>query len=412
MNRTRQETDDVVVTGLGLVTPAGIGVRDNWARVCAGTPTATEDPALTGAAVDFSCRVPGFDATAALGRATAFRTDRFVQLALVAAREAVAGAGLDPATWDGARVGVVLGNSLGGSATFERQHRELLDHGVGDVSPMMVPMSMVNMVAGNVSIDCGARGPSLVTATACASGTTAIGVGRDLLRSGACDVVIAGGTESALSPAVLAGLSRMGALSARRDDPSRASRPFDVARDGFVAAEGAGVLVLERGAAAAPRSARVLARVVGFGASADAHHVTAPEPGGSGLEAAVRAALADGDLTPGEVGHVNAHGTSTPLNDVTEAAVLARVFGDRPAVTSTKGVTGHTLAAAGAIEAAYCVLALRDSVVPPTANLDTLDPAVAVDVVAGAARRVDLDVVVSTSLGFGGFNAALALAAA
>lgn len=399
------------MTGLGLVTPAGLGVRENWARVRAGTPTAAPDPDLEGAAVAFSCRVPGFKAAELLGRATAFRTDRFVQLALVAAREAVADAGLDPSTWDGARVGVVLGNSLGGSTTFERQHRELLDNGVGDVSPMMVPMSMVNMVAGYLSIDCGARGPSLVTATACASGTTAIGVGRDLLRAGACDVVLAGGTESALSPAVLAGLSRMGALSARSDDPARASRPFDVDRDGFVAAEGAGMVVLERRTDAVARSATVLATVLGFGASADAHHVTAPEPDGTGLESAVRAALADAELAPDEVDHVNAHGTSTPLNDATEAAVLARMFGDRPAVTSTKGVTGHTLAAAGAIEAAYTVLALRDGVVPPTANLENLDPAVDVDVVSGAARPAPLKVALSTSLGFGGFNAALALAA-
>jgi 3-oxoacyl-[acyl-carrier-protein] synthase II len=411
MRAARQAAGDVVVTGLGLVTPAGIGVADNWARVRSGVPTAALDPALDGAAVDFSCRVPGFDAAALLGRATAFRTDRFVQLALVAAREAVADAGLDPATWDGARVGVVLGNSLGGSTTFERQHRELLDSGVDDVSPMMVPMSMVNMVAGYVSIDCGARGPSLVTATACASGTTAIGIARDLLRSGSCDVVLAGGTESALSPAVLAGLRRMGALSARGADPARASRPFDVDRDGFVAAEGAGILVLERRSDAVARSARIRAGVLGFGASADAHHITAPEPDGAGMELALRMCLSDGDLTSGEIDHVNAHGTSTPLNDATEAAVLARVLGDRPAVTSTKGVTGHTLAAAGAIEAAYLVLALRDDVVPPTANLTNLDPAVTVDVVSGAERPVPLDVAVSTSLGFGGFNAALALSA-
>jgi 3-oxoacyl-[acyl-carrier-protein] synthase II len=412
MTAVRRDADEVVVTGLGLVTPAGVGVAENWRRIRSGTPTAATDPDLAGAAVDFSCRVPGFDAAALLGRKNAFRTDRFVQLALVAAREAIASAGLDPATWDGARVGVVLGNSLGGSATFERQHRELLDNGVSDVSPMMVPMSMVNMAAGYLSIDCGARGPSLVTATACASGTTAIGIGRDLLRSGACDVVLAGGTESAMSPAVLAGLNRMGALSARAGDPAAASRPFDADRDGFVAAEGAGLLVLERRADAVARSAPAHAVLLGYGASADAHHITAPDPDGAGMELALRAALADGGLSAADIDHVNAHGTSTPLNDVTEAAVLARVLGDRPAVTSTKGVTGHTLAAAGAIEAIYTALALRDQVVPPTANLTNLDPRVTVDVVAGAERPAPLRVAVSTSLGFGGFNAALALAAA
>jgi 3-oxoacyl-[acyl-carrier-protein] synthase II len=408
----RRAADEVVVTGLGLVTPAGVGVAENWARIRSGVSTAATDPALAGAAVDFSCRVPGFDAAALLGRKTALRADRFVQLALVAAREAIACAGLDPATWDGARVGIVLGNSLGGSVTFERQHRELLDHGVDDVSPLLVPMSMVNMAAGYLSIDCGARGPSLVTATACASGTTAIGIGRDLLRAGTCDVVVAGGTESALSPAVLAGLSRMGALSARAGDPATASRPFDAARDGFVAAEGAGILVLERRADAVARSAPMHAVLLGFGASADAHHITAPEPNGAGMELALRMALADGDLAAADVDHVNAHGTSTPLNDATEAAVLARVLGDRPAVTSAKGVTGHTLAAAGAIEAIYTALALRDQVVPPTANLTDLDPRVSVDVVAGAERPTPMRVAVNTSLGFGGFNAALAMAAA
>jgi len=403
--------DDVVVTGLGLVTPAGIGVEDNWARIRSGQSAAAIDPALHGSAIDFSCRVPGFNADALLGRATAWRTDRFVQLALVAARQAIAHAGLDPSTWDGARVGVVLGNSLGGSATFERQHRELLDGGVGNVSPLVVPMSMVNMVAGYVSIDCSARGPSLVTATACASGTTAIGTGRQLLLSGACDVVLAGGTESAFSPTVLAGLSRMGALSTRSHDPGTASRPFDAERDGFVPGEGAGVLVLERRADATARGATALACLLGYGASADAHHVTAPEPTGAGLDLALRAALADAAISPCEVDHVNAHGTSTPLNDATEAAVLSRVLTDRTAVTSTKGVTGHTLAAAGAIEAAYTVLALRDGVVPPTANLQTLDPGVDVDVVAGQERHAPLQVAVSTSLGFGGLNAALVLSA-
>jgi len=403
---------EIVVTGLGLVTPAGIGVAANWEQVSAGRPAAAPDPALAGAAVEFSCRVPGFDAGALLGRALALRADRFVQLALVAAREAVADAGLDPATWDGARVGVVLGNSLGGSATLERQHAELMGGDVDDVSPLTVPMTMVNMVAGYVAMDRGARGPVLVTATACASGTTAIGVARDLLRAGACDVVLAGGTESALTPLVLAGLRRMGALSGRADDPAAASRPFDAERDGFVPAEGAGVLVLERRSDAVARGARQRAVVLGFGASADAYHLTAPDPEGRGLERALRAALADAGLGADDVDHVNAHGTSTPLNDVTEAAALRRVLGRGAAVTSTKGVTGHTLAAAGAIEAGYAVLALEHGLVPPTANLKNLDPAVDLDVVADGARQVPLRVAVSTSLGFGGMNAALALAAA
>lgn len=401
---------DVVVTGLGMVTPAGIGTADSWARVCAGVPAAATDPARSDAEPDILCQVPEFDAAALLGRAMEFRSDRFVQLAIVAGREAIRAARLDPSTWDGARVGVVLGNSLGGSGTFERQHRVLLQDGVDDVSSLTVPMSMVNMAAGYLSIDCGARGPSLVTATACASGTTAVGIGRDLLRSASCDVVLAGGTESALSPTVLAGLNRMGALSRRTEDPVRASRPFDIDRDGFVVGEGAGIVVLERRRDAVARSAPILASVLGFGASADAHHITAPHPSGAGLESALRTALSQGGLGPEDIEYVNAHGTSTRLNDALEAAVLARVLGDGPAVSSTKGVTGHTLAAAGAIEAAFAVLALRDGVMPPTANLESLDPAVEVDVVAGQARKAPLQVAVSTSMGFGGFNAVLALA--
>ena len=388
MTAAGRSSGEVVVTGLGLVTPAGIGVAENWKTIRSGMSTAATDPELAGAAVDFSCRVPDFNPVALLGRATAFRTDRFVQLALVAAREAVADAGLDPATWDGARVGVVLGNSLGGSVTFERQHRELIDNGVDDVSPLMVPMSMVNMVAGYVSIDCGARGPSLVTATACASGTTAIGIARDLLRSGACDVVLAGGTESALSPAVLAGLGRMGALSARADDPTTASRPFDIDRDGFVAAEGAGILVLERRADAVARSAPIQAALLGFGASADAHHITAPAPGGAGMELALRMALADGGLTPADIDHVNAHGTGTTRGDRFEARGVAEVFGKPVPVFAPLSRFGNLGAGSALMELACSVLALQNGQLPGTLNHANPDPACPVAVHTGSPRPI------------------------
>ncbi|MEU6130718.1 beta-ketoacyl-[acyl-carrier-protein] synthase family protein [Saccharopolyspora sp. NPDC047091] len=402
---------DAAVTGLGLVTPAGVGVAENWRRVCAGRSTARTDERLAGDQVDISCRVPDFDAERLLGAATARRVDRFVQLALVAAREAVADAGLDPASWDGDRVAVVIGNSLGGTGTVERQHRRHHEEGDRVVSPLTIPASMSNMVAGHVAIDCAARGPSLVTATACASGTTAVGLGRALLRAGQCDLVLAGGAESALSPTAMAALNRMGALS-RHGDPGSACRPFDADRDGFVAAEAAGFLVLERPESAAARGARVRARVSGYGSATDAHHPTTPHPRGAGLERSIREALRDADVPGSAVEHVNAHGTGTKLNDVTEAAVLLRSLGDSAAVTSTKGVTGHALAAAGAIEAAYAVLALETGTVPPTANLARLDPEIGVDVVAGEPRQRRLRTALSTSLGFGGHNAALLLTAA
>ncbi|MFE6737091.1 beta-ketoacyl-[acyl-carrier-protein] synthase family protein [Streptomyces tubercidicus] len=402
----------VAITGMGLVTPAGSGVGENWKRIVAGVPAAARDPQLRSEEVDFSCRVPGFDADALLGRRTAWKLDRFVQIALVAARQAVADSGLDSDAWDGARVGVVLGNSLGGTATFEKQHRTYYTEAPEDVSPLMIPMGMVNMVAGYVAMDQRIHGPSLVTATACASGASALGTARQWLTSGVCDVVLAGGTESAISPATLTGLSQMGALSHRMDDPAAASRPFAADRDGFVAAEGAAVLILERDEDARARGTRPYARITGYGASSDAYHATAPHPQGDGLARALRTALTDAGVAPDEVAHVNAHGTSTPLNDLTEAQALYRVFGSRPAVTSTKGVTGHTLAAAGAIEAAYTALSLRYGVIPPTANVRDVDPQIEVDVVTGAARTVPVEIAVSTSLGFGGHNAALVLTAA
>jgi 3-oxoacyl-[acyl-carrier-protein] synthase II len=403
---------EIAITGIGLLTPAGQGIEQNWERILAGRSAASLDPALLGQPIDFTCRVPDFDPDRELGRQLAWRSDRFVQLAVVAARDAVDDAKLDPATWNSGRVGVVLGNSLGGAATLERQHLTLLTEGAGEVSPLTVPMTMVNMVAGAVSIDCRATGPSMVIGTACASGANAIGAAMELLRTNRCDVVLAGSVESALTPACMNALHRMGALSKRRDDPAAASRPFDVNRDGFVAAEGAGVLVLERAEDAAARGAFRYAHLAGFGAASDAHHITAPDPLGRGMERALRAALADAGTEPGEVDYVNAHGTSTPLNDSAEAAVLTRVLGEHGCVSSTKGVTGHTLAAAGAIEAAYAALSVAYSHVPPTANLTELDPRITLDVVAGAARSQQVGVAVSTSLGFGGHNAALVLRSA
>jgi 3-oxoacyl-[acyl-carrier-protein] synthase II len=400
------------VTGVGMVTAAGVGTRAGWERILLGEPTAARDPALAGLPVDFSCRVPGFDADALLGRRLAWRTGRYIHLALVAAREAVADAGLDPRTWDGARVGVVLGNALGGTAQWEEQHRTLFDEGPEQVSPMLIPMAGVSMVSGYVAMDLGAAGPNLATVTACASGATAIGTARDLLRAGHCDVVLAGGAEASLTPLILSTFTRMGALSRRGGDPAAASRPFDAGRDGFVAGEGAAVLVLEHPHRARARGARIRAHISGYGASADAHHATAPHPQGVGAERALRAALADACLAPERIDHVNAHGTSTPQGDAVEAAVIERVLGDRPSVTSVKGVTGHPLGAAGAIEAVCTVLTVEQSLAPPTANLDGLDPGFALDVVAKQPRAAEVRAATSHSFGFGGQNAVLVVTAA
>ncbi|MFC9244744.1 beta-ketoacyl-[acyl-carrier-protein] synthase family protein [Streptomyces sp. NPDC057136] len=399
---------DAAVTGVGMVSSAGIGARTAWERIRAGESTAAGlVPALEGTPADFGCAVPAFDPAKAVGRRKVWRLDRSSQFAIAAAAEALADAGLDPSTWDGARVGVVLGNGIGGAATWEKQHNVLRDEGPLKVSPLLIPMLSLNMSAGYVAMECGARGPNFVTATACASGTTAVGMARELLRSGQCDVVVTGGTEACLVPSIVSGFSQMGALSKRRKAPSTASRPFDADRDGFVPAEGAAVLVLERTEHAKARGARIRAFVSGFGASADAHHATAPDPKGTGAELAVRNALSDAGLGPADVDHVNAHGTSTPLNDVAEARMIRRVIGDHPAVTSIKGVVGHALGAAGAIEAVATVLTIEDGHVPPTANLECLDPEVEVDVVAKAGRDLTVEVAVSNSFGFGGQNAVL-----
>jgi 3-oxoacyl-[acyl-carrier-protein] synthase II len=400
---------DIAVTGLGLVTPAGVGTGPSWQAVCEGRSGAALDPELEGGPVRISARVPGFDADALLGGRKALRLDRFTQFALVAAREALQDAGLDPRQWDGARVGVVLGCADGGPATVEAQHDVLREGGPRRVSPLLLPMQLPNMLAGQVAIEFGARGPNLVVATACASGATAIGTALDLLRLDRCDVVLAGGSEAMITPLVMAGFAQMGALSTREDAPASASRPFDIERDGFVAGEGSGVLVLERADDARARGARIRARLVGYGASADANHITAPHPEGIGFGTAVRAVLTDAGACPADVAHVNAHGTSTPLNDLAESRMLRRLLPGTTLVTSTKGATGHLLGAAGAVEAAFTVLAIEHGLVPPTANLETLDPRIDLNV-ATRPTPLRVDLALSNSFGFGGQNAVLAFA--
>ncbi|OQD57375.1 3-oxoacyl-ACP synthase [Streptomyces phaeoluteigriseus] len=403
---------EIAVTGLGLVTPAGHTAEANWAALSRGRSLATPDPELAGLPVDFSCRVTDFDAETELGRAWARRGDRFIQFALVAARRAVADAGLDRHTWEADRIGVVLGVGSNSLSTYVTEFGHL---GAGQperVSPLALPRSVPSMAAGEVAIDLGVRGPNFTTASACASGATAIGVARDLLRSGTCDIVLAGGSESARSRMTATCFTRMRALSRRKAEPALASRPFDAQRDGFVLGEGAGILVLERACAARARRAPVLALLRGYGAGADAHHPIAPHPRGDGAVRAIHTALADAGCGPGDVGHINAHGTSTPLNDAAEAGALVRVFGDDgPPVTASKGVIGHALGAAGAIQAAYTVLALRHAAVPPVANFEGQDGDHKLDVVARRPRPMRGDVGISCSFGFGGQNAVLLFAA-
>ncbi|PWJ05930.1 beta-ketoacyl-[acyl-carrier-protein] synthase family protein [Streptomyces sp. NWU49] len=407
-------TGPVAVTGLGLITPAGEDADTTWEAVRRGAGTAADrDPTLAGLPVDFSCRVPlaRDDLDRRVGR-TAWRMSRNAVLAVLAAREAVHDAGLDPRTWDGDRVAVVIGCGLGSDAVREEQARRLEEQGADMVSALTVPQIIPNMAAGEVSIDLGARGPGLAPATACASGATAVAVARDLLASGRCDIAVAGATEAAVTPLAATAFWRMGTLSGRTGAVTAASRPFAADRDGFVLAEGAGVLVLERAEDAAARGARVRARLVGCGSTSDAHHPTTPAPDARGAEAALRTALADAGLAPHDVDHVNAHGTSTPLNDAGEAALIARVLPHRPSVTAPKGVLGHGLGSAGAVEAALTVLTLQHGTVPPIANLDAPAPGFTIDCVTGEPRRQDVRVAVSHSFGFGGHNVVLVLARA
>ncbi|MDQ0810402.1 3-oxoacyl-[acyl-carrier-protein] synthase II [Streptomyces sp. B3I7] len=410
---TAGTTAPVAVTGLGLLTPAGDGTDATWDGVRRGLGTAAHDPALHGLPVDFSCRVPlsSEELGRRIGRA-AWRMARNSGLAVLAAREAVLDAGLDPGSWDGDRVAVVLGCGLGADAEREAQAVRLRESGPEAVSALTSALVLSNMASGEVSIDLGARGPVLAPNTACASGGSALAVARDLLAAGRCDIAVAGATEAAVTPLVCAGFWRAGALSRRTGTPVGASRPFAADRDGFVLAEGAGVLVLERTGDAAARGARVRALLVGCGSTADAHHPTAPAPGARGAEAALRTALSDAGLAPHDVDHVNAHGTSTPLGDAGEAALIARVLPHRPSVTAPKGVLGHGLGAAGAIEAALTVLTLQHRTVPPIANLGAPAPEFGLDCVSKEPRRQDVRVAVSHSFGFGGHNVVLALARA
>ncbi|MDT0447833.1 beta-ketoacyl-[acyl-carrier-protein] synthase family protein [Streptomyces hesseae] len=403
-----------VVTGLGLVTPGGVGLTATWRTVCRGGSTARNDPELAAAPVPLACRVPAFDRTRVPARMP-WRLDRSTRLLLVAADESLRHAGIRPGEWEPSRVAVVIGSAAGGVTTFESAHRTFLEHGPAGLSPLTLPGFLPNMAAAaHLALELGVTGPSLHTSTACASGATALITACLLLAAGACDIALAGGTDAMVTPLCAAAFARMGALSRRTGEPAAASRPFDRDRDGFVLGEGAAVLVLERAAHARARGTPPLAHVVGHAATGDAHHPVAPDPRGRGLRAAVSQALRQAGVTVTDVHHVNAHGTGTPLNDRVEASVIRELYGrSAPSVTSVKGTLGHTMGAAGAIEAALTVQTLLTGSVPPTANFRAPDAGTAgIDLVVARPRQQGPKLAVSHSLGFGGHNTVVALAAA
>ncbi|MBT2382908.1 beta-ketoacyl synthase [Streptomyces sp. ISL-11] len=399
------------VTGLGVVSAAGIGADRTWHTVThSDAPDSVGPlPELDGLTCDFMYTIADLDTEGILGAAAARLMDRFTRLAVIAAREAMADAALDTSAWDSGRVAVVIGSAHGGLPFYDAQHEVLARKGARRVSPMVAPLSAVNGAASNVCTDLGVHGPSMAVSATCCSGTMAIGTAYQLLRAGVCDIALAGGAESVRSRLLIAGVCQMRALSTRRDDPARACRPFDIDRDGFVMGEGAGLLVMERPEHAAARGARVRAGVAGYAASSDAYGMVAPHPDGIGIEYALRTAMAEADVTAADVGHVNAHGTSTVLNDLIEGNAIHRVLGEHGLVTSTKSMTGHTLGASGGIETALTVLSLEHRLVPPTVNLETPDPRIPVEVVRKEARPVAANCAVKSSLGIGGHNAALVL---
>ncbi|MQG90437.1 MAG: beta-ketoacyl-ACP synthase II [SAR202 cluster bacterium] len=405
-------TDRVVVTGIGLVTPVGLNSESTWNSLVEGRSGI--DYISLFDAEGYESRIAGevdnFDASAALGRKEAKRLDRFSQFACVAALEALEHANLNMEKEDADRVGVLIGSGVGGIITISDQHKILLKRGPKRVSPFLVPMMLGDMASGQVSMMIGAKGPNFSTVSACATGADSIGEALEMIRRGRADVVIAGGTEAAICEIGVAGFNSCMALSTRNEDPQGASRPFDSDRDGFVLGEGAGLLVLESLEHAEKRGANILAEMSGYGASSDAHHVTQPHPDGEGAARAMKWAIEDAGITPDKVDYINAHGTSTPLNDKYETIAMKRMYGDHAynlAISSTKSMTGHLLGAAGAIEAAFTVLAIKNDIVPPTINIENPDPECDLNYIPNTAKKQPVNVAMSNSLGFGGHNASL-----
>jgi 3-oxoacyl-[acyl-carrier-protein] synthase II len=406
----------VVVTGIGLLSPLGVGTDQTWSAALAGrsgiAPITLFDASRH--STRFAGEVKGFDPLDWIDKKDVKKCGRFIQLALAGTSMAMAASGLRICPDNADRVGVAIGSGIGGFEVIEREHRILLERGPDRISPFFIVAALVNLAAGQVAVRLGAKGPNSAVATACTTGAHAIGDAFRLIQNGYAEAMICGGTEAAVTPLGIAGFAAMRALSTRNDAPECASRPWDRARDGFVVGEGAGILVLEEGEFAERRGARLLAEMVGYGMTADAHHVTAPPEDGEGVGRVMEAALHDAGLVPSDIQHLNAHATSTPLGDRAEATAIARVFGSHTrdlAVTSTKSMTGHLLGAAGAVEAGFVVLAVRDQMVPPTINLACRDADNALRLIANRAAATTIRHAMTNSFGFGGTNASLIFSA-
>lgn len=404
----------VVITGLGMVTPLGIKTEEVWNNLLNGksgiAPVTRFD--VTNYPTKIAGEVKNFNPNDYMDRKDARRMDRFTQFAIAAAKIAHQDSGLEIDKSNADRIGVVLGSGVGGISTLEEQHSILLNKGPSRVSPFFVPMLIANMAAGQISIFLGVRGPNLTTVTACASGTHAIGDAFKIIQYGQADLVFAGGAEAAVSPLAFAGFCSMKAMSTNNDNPQKASRPFDKNRDGFVMGEGAGIIVLEELEHALGRKAKIYAEVLGYGMSADAYHIAAPAPNGEGAKLSMANALTDANIAPEQMDYINAHGTSTELNDLYETIAIKNLFGEHAynlVISSTKSMTGHLLGAAGAIELVFTALALQKGQIPPTINLNNPDPDCDLDYVPNQAREMEIKTAISNSFGFGGNNASVIL---
>jgi 3-oxoacyl-[acyl-carrier-protein] synthase II len=400
------------VTGVGLVSPLGIGTEANWEALCGGHSGI--GPITRFDATAFSARiageVKGFNPLAFIDKKDVKKMDVFIQYAIAASQFAMDDAGLSVTEDIASRVGVFIASGIGGFSTIEREHKALLEGGPRRISPFFIPAAIINLAAGQVSIRFSAKGPNSATCTACSASAHAIGDALEIIRRDAADVMIAGGSEAAITPMGVGGFAAMRALSTRNDEPQRASRPFDLERDGFIMGEGAGVVILEELEFARERGAPIYAELVGYGMSADAFHITAPSEDGDGGMRVMAAALRDGAITPDKVDYINAHGTSTPYNDKLETLAIKRLFGARAqqlAISSTKSMTGHLLGAAGGLEAGITALAVKHQVIPPTINYENPDPECDLDYVPNTKRRANIEYALSNSFGFGGTNAAL-----